>query len=108
MAQDLQERMTPILQRLAAALVEATPEWWSEATLRVEVRRSGQDTSISHSIWSDQHPRDVVEATEEIFAASRALQLLCEQAGQPWVGLVFRIEQVGEAWRFESVFEYPA
>ena len=109
MAVDLQERMTPLLQRIAGALVEATPEWWTEATMRVEVKHDPNgSTGMPHSIWSERHPRDVVEPTDEIYAATRALQQLCEQAGQPWSALVFRIEQAGDGWRFGTDFEYPA
>jgi hypothetical protein len=109
MAADLQEQMTPILQRIAGALIEATPEWWAAAAMRVEVKHyQNGDTGMPHSIWSEQHPQDVVEPTDEIYAATYALRQVCKQAGQPWSALVLRIEQVGEGWRFSTEFEYPA
>jgi hypothetical protein len=109
MARDLQQQMSPLLRQIGSALIEATPEWWTEATMRVEVRRSPNgDTGMPHSIWSEQYPHEVVEATDDIFAATRALQQLCERAGQPWSALLFRIEQVGEGWRFGTDFEYLA
>jgi hypothetical protein len=101
--------MSPLLRELGGALIEVAPEWWTEATMRVEVKRyPNGDTGMSHSVRSEQYPRDVVQATDEIFAATRALQQLCERAGQPWSALVVRVEQVGEAWRFSTDFEYRA
>jgi hypothetical protein len=107
MVTDLQERMGPVLQELATALVQATPEWWTEATMRVEVQEhSDGTTGMSHSIASEQHPRDIVVATDEIFAATRELQMLCAAASKPWSTLVFRIKQVDEDWNFTTTFEY--
>ena len=101
--------MTPILERSAAALVEATPEWWTDATMRVEVsQHPGGVTGMPHTITSSRHPRDIVVATEDIQDGTYSLQQLCAEAGQPWSALVFRIEQIDGAWRFSTDFEYPA
>jgi hypothetical protein len=104
---DLHEEMTLILRRLASALIEIIPETWTEATLRAEVQRSEEGTSISHSIESEQHPHDVVVGRDDLFRATRELQLLCDEAGQPWSGLIVRAQQVDEQWRFTTKFEYP-
>jgi hypothetical protein len=101
--------MAPLLQRIAGALVEAMPEWWTEAAIRVEVKHHPDTvTGMPHTIWSEQYPRELVVPTDDIYEATRALQQLCEQAGQPWSALVFRVEQVGEEWRFTTNFEYTA
>src|SRR5262249_25891207 len=107
MTKDLHDGMTPILHRLASALVEAIPEEWSEVTLRTEVSRAGDETSISHSITSEQHPGVPALGTEELFLAARELQLLCDEAGQPWSALVVRLEDEEGQWRFNANFEYP-
>ena len=100
--------MTPILQRMASALVEATPEWWTAAAMRVEVTHYPEGhTGMAHSIWSEQYRRDLVEPTDDIYRATHELQQLCERAGQPWSALEFQIEKDGDGWRFQSNFEYP-
>jgi hypothetical protein len=107
MATNLMEQMTPHLQRLARALVEVIPEGWSEATLRAEVSRSGEGTSITHSISSELHPNGVAVGNDELFLEVRELQLLCDGAGQPWSALVLRVEQSGAEWGVKLNFEYP-
>jgi hypothetical protein len=109
MATELHQRMTPLLQRIAGALVEATPEEWTEAALRVEfTRHPDGSTTMGHSIWSDHHRRPPVEPTEDIYAATHELHQLCEQCGQPWTALEFWVEQDGESWKFRTKFEYAA
>jgi hypothetical protein len=108
MTLDHAERMTAILKRVGGALIEAAPEWWTEATLRVEVRTSSAGTEIKHSIKSEQHPRDIVVGTDELFAVTRELQLLSDQAGEPWAALVMQVRQDGDDWKFAINFEYPA
>jgi hypothetical protein len=105
---DYAENMSAILRRVGGALIEATPEWWSEATLRVEVQKSARGTSISHSIRSEQHPKDVVVATDDIVAGTRELQLLSESAGESWSAFVMQVRQEGDDWKFNINFEYAA
>jgi len=107
MTHDDVAQITPILQRLGGALIEALPEWWSDATLRVEVKQSADGVAISHSIQSEQNPKDVVVGTDEIFTATRELQLLSERIGEPWSALVIHVQLEGEKWGFRTNFEYP-
>src|SRR5438552_2819407 len=106
MKTELQERMTPILQRLADALVAAIPESWPEATLRAEVRPPGDAVGIVHAIWSTQDPSESVEATDDIAAATRELQLLGAQGGQAWSALLFEVERGDQGWQFSADFDY--
>jgi len=101
------EQMTAILRRVGGALIEATPERWTEATLRVEVRTSAEGTTITHSVKSEQHPRDIVLGTDELFEATRELQLLSDRAGEPWAAFVMRVRQESGDWKFDINFEYP-
>lgn len=106
MAQSLQDEQTPIFQQLADALVEATPEWWSEATLELTASASGFGSGLSHDISSVEHPEDVVVATDEVLEATRALELTCVRHRDSWVRCVFRIRQKSSgAWRFTADFE---
>lgn len=106
MAKSLQQKMSPILQRIASALIAATPESWTTATMRVEFNREPNgDTVLGHSIWSEQPPT-IAFPTDEIYAATHELYQLCEKAKKPWSALVFRIQQVDEGWKFTTDLEY--
>jgi hypothetical protein len=100
--------VSPILRRLAGALIASIPVEWSEAKLRVEVDRSAEGTSIAHAIQSERHSPGVAVGTEELFVATRELQLLCDEAGEPWLALVVQVEQVEGQWRFSAKFEYAS
>src|SRR5262249_48280137 len=98
MTHDDMAQITPILQLIGRALIEATTEWWSDATLRVEVKKSADSVGISHSIKSEQNRKDVVVGTDEIFTATRELQLLSERIGEPWSAFVMHVQREGEEW----------
>jgi hypothetical protein len=105
-AQSLQDEQTPIFRRMADALVEATPEWWSAAALELTAPASGFGSGLEHTISSTEHPRDVVVATDEVFEATRALELASVRHGDSWRRCVFRIAQEpAGAWRFTAEFE---
>lgn len=103
---DETESMTAIVRRISTALIEATPESWTDATLRVEVKKVGEQTSIGHAIHSEQHPKDVVVATDKIFTATRQLQLFSEKAGEPWSAFVMMLRQENGDWKINFKFEY--
>ena len=108
MTPEHQERLTAHLERVASALVEATPEWWNSAVMKVQVKRLPDGLfSMPHEIWSEQYPRDIVVATDEVLAATRELLQVCEQEGQAWSTLIIRIEQVDDAWKHSTDFIYP-
>jgi len=103
-AQSLQDEQTPIFQRLAHALVEATPEWWSSATLELTAPASG--SGLAHAISSAEYPRDVVVSTDEVFEATRALELASVRHGDSWRRCLFHIvREPSGAWRFTADFE---
>lgn len=103
----LTERMTPILQRIAIALVEATPENWDSATLRVRINERAQGTTgLAHEISSEAFPNELVQPTEELFVATRELQQVCGAAGQPFSKLTLSVRRVGQDWKYESDFDY--
>jgi hypothetical protein len=108
MTSDVADQMTAILKRIGASVIEATPEWWTEATLRVEAKNSPEGAELSHLITSEEHHKDLVVGTEEIFSGTRQLQLLSEQAGEPSAAFVMKLRQEGGDWKFQIEFEYPA
>jgi hypothetical protein len=99
--------MTPLLERVAAALISATPDEWSSAELRVEVeQKPGEITSMSHTVRSSEYPRSVCAPTEDLMLATRQLQLLCTERDKPWIRMVMKVNLVQENWTFSSDFEY--
>jgi hypothetical protein len=102
--QQFQERQTKILGQLAAALVEATPEWWDEATLALERR----DQSCAHVITSEAYPEDVVTPTDEIYEETLSLQELFESGGKSWRSVKFRIVRnpADDTWSYTVDYGY--
>jgi len=97
--------MNGIVNRIGSGLIAATPEWWTEATLRAEVKNAGDVVSISHSITSEQH-KDPVVGSDDIFTATRELQLFADSVGDPWVVFIMRVRLEEEQWKFKVHFEY--
>lgn len=103
----LKEQMAPILRRIASALVEATPENWDSAMLRVRMNEHAQGTiGFAHEISSEVFPNEIVWPTDEIFLATRELQQLCGRAGHRFSTLTFAVKRVGQDWEYESDFDY--
>lgn len=100
-----QEELLSIYRDLAGALIEATPEWWSQATLELSAPPEGLGKGVAHAISNEDYPRDVVVATDEIMAATRLIELHSLQRSDPWKRCVFRISQDGENWRFSADYE---
>ncbi|HEY1065550.1 MAG TPA: hypothetical protein VGE52_05560 [Pirellulales bacterium] len=105
------ERLNPLFIDLASALIEATPEWWTEALLRVKAVRTPEEQALptkkTHKISSREFLKDIVVATDDVVAASRAIQADCDAAGELWSELEFRVEQSGGEWTFHAAFQYP-
>ncbi len=102
----LQDDQSPLFEQLANALIEATPEWWSEAELELVADQAGQGNGLAHFIRSTAFPRDLVMPTDEVFAASRALELASVRHGDSWRRCVFRIVQENSgSWRFTVQFD---
>src|SRR4051812_7051535 len=100
----MSDDLTAVLRKLARALIEATPETWTDATLRLQARSDG----LAHTIESEAHPSEPIIATDDVLAATRELQRLCEARMEPFVSLTFRVALEGDAWRFTADFMRPA
>ena len=106
MEQSLQEDQSLIFRRLADALVEATPEWWSAAELELVAPPAGLGGGLAHTISSGEYPRDIVVPTDEIMEATRALELASLRHGDAWRRCVFRVAQEPSGhWCFVAEFE---
>jgi len=106
MTQEQVAKLNGFMNRIGSGLISATPEWWTDATLRVEVKTATDGgVSISHSITSEQH-KDVVVGSDEIFTATRELQLMACDSGEPWSAFIMRVQLEDEQWKFKVNFEY--
>jgi hypothetical protein len=106
MTPPLQQLEEPIEQRIATALIEATPASWENARLEVEAKDELGLLGMAHTISSPDGQREIVTPTEEIFAATYELRELFKQHGRAWRRLVFDIMKEEGSWRFVAHFEY--
>jgi hypothetical protein len=104
--QSLEDELSPIFMRLADALVEATPEWWSSAELELIAPAAGFGEGLSHSIRNTEYARDVVVPTDEVLEATRSLELASIRHGDSWQRCIFRVAQEPSGdWRFVAEFQ---
>ena len=105
----MEEELSQIFDRLAHALVEATPEWWSVAELELIASADRPGEGLAHSIRSAMYPHDIVVPTDEVFEATRALELAGVRHGDVWHRCVFRVVQEPTgAWLFTAKFDRDA
>ena len=105
MSASLQEQQQPIFMRMANALIGATPEQWSEATLELVPTNQGKVVGLAHCISNSVHPKDIVEPTPELFEATQQLQELSRKHGDNWQRCLFHVFEEGSAWRFSAEFQ---
>src|SRR5437773_2803093 len=79
---DLQQRQTGIDREILDALVEATPATCNAAILDLDFSNAGT-TAIGHVISNPDGASESVEPTEELFLATRRLDLLFREFGFP-------------------------
>jgi hypothetical protein len=101
----LSEEQAEIYPQLASALIEATPEWWTHATLELDCPPAGLGNGLAHSISNADFPQDVVVATDEVMLATRMLELCSKNHSDSWKRCVFKIYQEGDNWRFVADYE---
>src|SRR5437763_359058 len=96
-----------IHREIANQLIAATPEWWDYARLSLTFASADGVDSCEHEISNPSHPGDVVVATDELMAATRALGLLYKQKGHPLRQAVYEVSQRADGqWEFKSQFSY--
>lgn len=101
----LEKERAEIYPQLASALIEATPEWWTHATLALDCPPAGFGNGLTHTISNADFPNDVVVATDEVMLATRMLELSSKRHSDSWKRCVFRVFQEGEHWRFSADYE---
>jgi len=100
----LADEQAEIYSQLASALIEATPGWWTHATLELDCPPDGVGNGLTHSITNTEFPNDIVVATEEVMLATRMLELCSMRHSDSWNRCVFRIIQDGDSWRFDATY----
>jgi hypothetical protein len=109
MGQSDWETRTSIFIRLANALIEATPEWWSAAELELVTPPEGFGSGLLHTIASHEFPHDIVVPTDELMEATRALELASIKDGDQWRRCLIRVVQEPPGqWRYTAEFERDA
>jgi hypothetical protein len=110
MALSLQEQQTPIFQRMAIALLRATPEHWNTAILELrppstQDPSTGIEVAYGHSIYSPEFSRELISPTDELYAATYELYSLSKRVGDHFKRLLFRVERMGTDWRLKAQFD---
>lgn len=94
-------------QEILDALVEATPESWSSATLSAEFEFGPESDTVSISITNPDGRREIVEPTERLQTAMRRLSLLMKSLGHFPRSAVYKASEVAPSeWRLRASFEY--
>ncbi len=92
-----------IYQLISTALIEATPENWNSAFLELKY----SEGNISHCIVSDEGHQEIVSATEEIFLATRELELFLKVNQRMFSSALFRIwVNENNSWKYSAEFTY--
>src|SRR4051812_11916992 len=102
----LQQLEGPIEQRIASALIEATPKTWRKARLEVEAKEEDGTQGMSHTISNPEGRRELVVATDEITDATFELRELFRRHGKAWRRLVFEVTNEEGSWRYAANFDY--
>jgi hypothetical protein len=104
----LQELERPLDEAIVNGLIEATPEWWVAAVLRIS-RTEAQTgrKGFAHIITSPEGHRDIVQATSDITEATFKLADLFAKFGKPWKQVVYSIQKLPEGgWKYVADYDY--
>lgn len=94
-----------LFQDISVALIGCTPEHWYSAVLFL----NKSDTGLVHTIESDEGHSDIVSPSDELFIATRKLQLLLSSKGEMFLTAKFRVWlNDSEQWQFKSEFTYES
>ncbi|OUR86893.1 hypothetical protein A9Q81_27585 [Gammaproteobacteria bacterium 42_54_T18] len=75
---DLEYSLRGLYSTIGTRLIEATPEHWNSAFLRMRL----SDDSVAHIIESDEGHEDIVMCTDEILEASWQLERELKSQGR--------------------------
>jgi hypothetical protein len=104
----LQERERAIDESIVEQLVQATPEWWKAAVLKItRSTKPGGIEGFAHLITSPEGYRDVVQATDETFQLTMQLADLFTTFGKPWQQVVYSVSQSANgSWKYTADYGY--
>jgi len=103
----LQGEQAPIERRIASALIEATPESWDAAEMRVRRIENDDRERMQIEITNPRGSRELVGPTEEIYAALYALSDCFRAHGAVWREVQYSVtlKDTGD-WQFQISFAY--
>jgi hypothetical protein len=101
-----QDWQAPILTSLWEALIRVLPDGWDSAVLVLETTAGGFGTGLSHSILNEDGQPGLAFPNEDLFLATRRLELGFHQQGLPWRRAIARVWFDGENWRGTINYEY--
>jgi hypothetical protein len=104
---ELQTEQVEIDREILDALVAATPEKWQAAILELEFQTDGAERGVTHAISNPDGATDTVEATEELFIATRKLDLLFRRFSIEVKRARYEArEKEPGRWHLHATFEY--
>jgi len=104
---DWLERQAPLDLAVANALIAATPEWWSSATLVADREQRGSQEQMTIVITSPEGLPEPISPTEEIYSSLYALADLFRERGTVWRSALYSVKQTeGGDWKYSVQFTY--
>lgn len=100
------ELQAPYDRALANALIAATPDTWSRAEVEVSRDDDGATEEMSIVITSPEGRPEVVNATEDLFAALYGLSDFFRERGTVWNKIVCSVGEEAGNWTFKVRYEY--
>jgi hypothetical protein len=104
----LQELQAPIDSEIVNAMIESTPDTWSQIVLTIT--RNGESSGIgdfSHELTSPDG-RPPVGPADSLYEATYKLDQLLQSAGGVLQKAVYLAKAVEEKWSFSAKFEYSS
>jgi hypothetical protein len=100
---DEEQNEIRIYQLISTGLIEATPENWNSAILKLNY----SDDCLSHCILSDEGHQEIVSASEEIFSATRELEILLKSNKKMFSSALLRVwMNENDLWKYSIEFTY--
>ena len=104
---DWLERQAPLDLTVANALIAATPDWWSSATLVADREQHGSQELMTIVITSPDGLPEPISPTEEIYSSLYALADLFRERGTVWRSASYSVNQTeGGDWKYSVQFTY--
>jgi hypothetical protein len=105
----LQEEQKPIDIEIVNSLIGCTPELWQAAELIIEKIKQVENGpgGLLHQITNPEGSRDLVSPSEDLYLATRRLEMLFSKHGISYFKAVYLVTlQPDGDWKFKATFTY--